>query len=224
MAWTLAATALVMGLAGGPHCTAMCGAACAGLTDAGSPSRMSPWVFLAGRLTGYAAAGAVAGFGMDGLVALAGRASALQPAVTMMHAAVLAWGLMLLLMARQPVWVSDAGRLAWAKVRPLVGKGGGLFTAGVLWVLMPCGLLYSAMLVAALSGGAVQGAIAMASFASGSALWLAVAPKIVGGLRNAANRKREDLGTRISGLLLAAAAAFALWVDLAHRIAQWCAT
>ncbi|MES2483790.1 MAG: sulfite exporter TauE/SafE family protein, partial [Pseudomonadota bacterium] len=31
-ATTLAATALLMGLAGGPHCAAMCGAACAGVT------------------------------------------------------------------------------------------------------------------------------------------------------------------------------------------------
>ena len=31
MSATLAATALLMGLAGGPHCAAMCGAACAGV-------------------------------------------------------------------------------------------------------------------------------------------------------------------------------------------------
>ena len=32
----LALSALLMGLAGGPHCIGMCGAACAGLTRAGS--------------------------------------------------------------------------------------------------------------------------------------------------------------------------------------------
>lgn len=223
MAWALAMTALVMGLAGGPHCTAMCGAACAGIAGAGRNPRASAWVFLAGRLVGYAAIGAVAGQGMEGLVGLAGRTNALQPAVTMLHAAVLAWGLMLMVLARQPMWVTDAGRLAWAKVRPVVGTGGGLFTAGALWALMPCGLLYSALLVAALSGGAAQGAVSMALFAAGSGLWLAAAPKVVGRLRDAANRRRNDLGTRIAGVLLAGAAVFALWMDLGHRIAQWCA-
>jgi hypothetical protein len=141
----------------------------------------------------------------------------------MLHASVLAWGLMLAVLARQPMWVSHAGRLAWTKVRPVVGTGGGLFTAGALWALMPCGLLYSALLVAALSGGAVEGAISMTLFAAGSGVWLALAPKVIGRLREAANRRRHDLGTRLAGLLLAGAAVLALWVDLAHRIAQWCA-
>jgi sulfite exporter TauE/SafE len=41
---------------------------------------------------------------------------------------------------------------------------------------MPCGLLYSAVLVAALSGGAWQGALSMAAFAVGGAVWLLAGP------------------------------------------------
>ena len=41
---------------------------------------------------------------------------------------------------------------------------------------MPCGLLYSALLVAALSGGAWQGALSMALFGVGSGIWLLVGP------------------------------------------------
>ena len=37
MQTSLAVTALVMGLAGGPHCIAMCGAACAGIGQAVVP-------------------------------------------------------------------------------------------------------------------------------------------------------------------------------------------
>ena len=46
---------------------------------------------------------------------------------------------------------------------------------------MPCGLLYSAVLVAALSGGAWQGALSMAAFAVGGALWLLAAGAYPGG-------------------------------------------
>jgi hypothetical protein len=107
-------------------------------------------------------------------------------------------------------------------MRPWVGARGGLFTAGAVWAFMPCGLLYSALLVASLSGGAKDGAFSMALFAAGSGAWLAAAPRLLAKLRDAANRVREDWGTRISGLLLVIAAVFALWVDLAHRIAAWC--
>lgn len=141
---------------------------------------------------------------------------------TLFHLAVLAWGLMLLTLARQPVWVSDAGRAAWSRVRPVAGTRGGLFTAGAMWALMPCGLLYSALLVASLSGGALDGALSMALFATGSGVWLAGAPRLMAKLRERADRARQDWGARISGLLLAGAAALAQWMDLAHRVAQWC--
>ena len=64
---TLAATALLMGLAGGPHCVAMCGAACAGIgrTRPGQGGR-ALWVFQAGRLLGYSALGALAAASMQG--------------------------------------------------------------------------------------------------------------------------------------------------------------
>jgi hypothetical protein len=62
----------------------------------------------------------------------------------------------------------------------------------------------------------------MALFAVGSGAWLALTPRLVFRLRDAANRARQGWGTRLSGLLLVAAAVFALWMDLAHRVAEWC--
>jgi sulfite exporter TauE/SafE len=99
---------------------------------------------------------------------------------------------------------------------------GGVFTAGTLWALMPCGLLYSALLVASLSGGALDGALSMALFAVGSGVSLALAPALLLRLRKAGNEVRQDWGTRASGLLLASAALWALWMDLGPRIAIWC--
>ena len=74
------------------------------------------------------------------------------------------------------MWVSSAGRSVWSRLRPLAGARGGVFATGALWAFMPCGLLYSALLVASLSGGPLEGALSMALFALGSGLSLALAP------------------------------------------------
>jgi uncharacterized protein len=229
MSTTLAATALLMGLAGGPHCAAMCGAACAGIvrvvpirTARVRSSSQSLWLFQSGRLLGYSLAGAAAAQAVQSLAWLTGQTAVLRPVWTLFHLAVLAWGLTLLTLARQPEWVSDAGRTVWSRIRPWAGTRGGVFTAGALWAFMPCGLLYSALLVASLSAGPMDGAVSMALFAIGSAVSLALAPKLLERLRRSGDQLRKDWGTRVSGLLLAGAAVWALWMDLAHRIAVWC--
>jgi len=214
MSLTLATTALVMGIAGAPHCAAMCGPACGGMAGA-SGSRRALWVFQAGRLTGYTVAGGVAAAAVESFAWLTTQTAALRPVWMLFHLAVLAWGLALLTLARQPLWVSSAGRAAWTRVRPLAARSGGLFAAGALWIFMPCGLLWSALLVAGLAGSPLQGALAMALFAAGSSVGLVAAPLLF-------NRLRQAWGTRAAGLLLAAAAGWALWMDLAERLALWC--
>lgn len=223
MSASLAVTALVMGLAGGPHCAAMCGAACAGISriGRGSPQR-SLWTFQAGRLAGYAIAGGLAATVVESLAWLTTQTAVLKPVWTVFHLAVLAWGLTLLVLARQPAWAQQAGLAAWARVRPLVQRTGGVFGAGALWIFMPCGLLWSALLVASLSGGPAQGAFSMALFAAGSSLGLIAGPGLLARIRDTGNRLRGDWGTRIAGALLAATAVFALWMDLAEKIAIWC--
>ena len=222
-ATTLAATALLMGLAGGPHCAAMCGAACAGVTRIGRGSaQRSMWTFQAGRLAGYAGAGAVAAGLVQSFAWLTTQTAALRPAWTLFHLLVLAWGLTLLVLARQPGWAQQAGLAAWGRVRPLVQRTGGVFGAGALWTFMPCGLLYSALLVASLSGGPLQGAVSMALFATASSLGLILGPQVLARIRSAGNRLRQDWGTRAAGGLLAATAVFALWMDMSEQIAIWC--
>jgi len=223
MSTTLAVTALLMGLAGGPHCIAMCGAACGGvIRGAGVAPAPGMARFQAGRLLGYAAAGAAAGAAVQSLAWLVEYTAALRPAWTLFHLAVLAWGLALLVLARQPAWVDGVGRSLWLRVRPLAQARGGLVMSGALWVFMPCGLLWSALLVASLAGGALPGALCMALFALGSGISLGLAPGLLRRLQALGNRWRRDSGTRLAGALLAGAAAWALWADLAHRIAVWC--
>ncbi len=223
MSTTLALTGLVMGLAGGPHCATMCGMACGGVvrTSRTAPRRGMA-LFQGGRLAGYTLAGMVVAEAGQGLAWLASHTTALRPAWVMLHMAVLTWGLMLLALARQPVWLQSAGRMAWQRMRPLAASNRGLVAAGALWAFMPCGLLYSALLVASLSGDALRGGAVMALFAAGSGLALALTPWLIQRLHTHGNRWRADWGTRLAGALLASSAASALWMDTQHRIAAWC--
>lgn len=233
MSPTLAAAALLMGLAGGPHCVAMCGAACGAVVRQPTAAQPVRWMrrtraagmleFQLGRLAGYSIAGAAAGFSVDAFASLSKNTAALQPLWTLFHMAVLAWALMLVARARQPAWVEAAGRSVWRKLQPVTQASGGLLATGALWTFMPCGLLYSALLVASLSGGALQGAASMALFAVASGLSLGFAPGLLRRLQAVADRVRDGSGTRIAGALLALVAAWALWMDAAGRIAAWCA-
>jgi sulfite exporter TauE/SafE len=134
----------------------------------------------------------------------------------------MAWGLMMMVQARQPQWVESAGRSIWGQVQPLVRAPGGVLAAGFLWALMPCGLLYSALLVAALSGGPFEGAVSMGLFGLGSGVWLVGGPWIWGRLKARLNASKTDWGTRVSGALLCAIGGWALWMDLIYKPSLWC--
>ena len=214
-------TTLLMGLAGGPHCIAMCGAACSSLQQA-SVQRPLIWQFHSGRLFGYGALGAIAASSTNGLAWFSSQTSALHPLWTFFHVLVLAWGLVLLIFARQPFWADDLGRNVWKKVRKLSNVPGGIFMTGVMWALMPCGLLYSALLVASLNANAVNGALSMASFALGTGISLMLGPLLWLKLKNGKLWVTEDASMRLAGLLLAIAAGWAIWMDLMHNIRIWC--
>lgn len=223
----LALTALMMGLLGGPHCLAMCGAACAALGKAAGPQRgMALWGFQAGRLLGYSALGGAAAASMQALGWLSTQSAALRPAWTLLHAAALLIGLVLLVRARQPLWLEAGARGVWQRVR---GAGapvarGAPVAMGMLWALLPCGLLYSALLVAALSGSPLQGAVVMGLFAAGSGISLAAGSWLwlrFGGSRDAAAGR---WGVRVAGALLAGMSAWALWMGLVDDMAPWCIT
>ena len=80
MQTSLWVTALVMGLAGGPHCIAMCGASCAGIGQAAAPrSTQAIGLFQLGRVAGYSALGALAAASMQGLGWLTVHSAALRP-------------------------------------------------------------------------------------------------------------------------------------------------
>ena len=216
-------TALLMGLAGGPHCIAMCGAACAGIgSAAGAQHRTRAlWSFQAGRLASYSALGAAAAASMQGLGWLTTQTAALRPVWTLFHVAVMMMGLMLVVLARQPAWLDSTARSVWRRVRTFHAAWGrsAPLAIGALWAFMPCGLLYSAVLVAALSGGPLEGAMTMALFAVGSSVSLLAGPWLLLRLRGGGS---GEWGIRLAGLALVVTSGWALWMGLAHDTAPWC--
>ena len=216
---SLAVTTLLMGLAGGPHCIVMCGAACAGIRGQGGDQALHK--FHLGRLIGYSVLGAVAAASVKSLAWVSSQSLALHPLWTFFHALVLAWGLILLIYARQPTWADDLGRAIWAKVQRLSRLPGGLVMTGMLWALMPCGLLYSALLVASLNANLAAGALCMATFAVGTSISLFIGPWLWLKLKSS-TWLNEAISMRLAGLLLTAVAGWAIWMDLAHQVKVWC--
>lgn len=226
MQTALAATALLMGLAGGPHCVAMCGAACGamGRTQAGQSTR-ALWIFQAGRLLGYSALGGLVAASMQGLGWLSVHLAALRPVWTLFHLAAALLGLMLLWRARQPIWLEDSARKVWQSVRSatknLTGNSAtaSIGLIGFLWALLPCGLLYSALLVAAMTSSSAEGAVVMALFAAGSGVSLMAGPWLWLRLRG---QGTGQWAIRIAGLALLASSVWALWMGLVENTAPWC--
>lgn len=219
---SLAATGLLMGLVGSPHCIAMCGAACVGIGQSAAPrTTRAIALFQLGRLIGYALLGALAAASMQGLGWLTVHSAALRPVWSLLHIAAAAVGLVLLIQGRQPLWLELGARRVWLRMRGATSSMGLAAPLGIgtAWALLPCGLLYSAVMVAALADSAAGGAAVMALFAlgSGAALW--AGPWL---LLRLGRQGRDGWGMRLAGLALLASAVWALWMGLAHDQAPWC--
>jgi len=227
----LATTALLMGAAGGPHCASMCGAAygALGAAPGGATARARATLALhGGRIVGYSAAGALVAAGLGGLDALQAAAPIARPLWTLVHVAAIALGLWLAWTARAPAWLSgSSGRAArLLEARPIrlfrtVPPAPRAALAGVCWAGVPCGLLQSALLVAALASSPAGGALVMASFAGTSALSLWLAPTLWRRLRGR-DATRGTLAIRLAGAVLALSSLAALWHGLGAALAAIC--
>jgi sulfite exporter TauE/SafE len=90
---------------------------------------------------------------------------------------------------------------------------------GMLWTFLPCGLLYSALLVAAMTGRVVDGTLVMALFVLGTSVSMMAGPWLWLRLKGPGT---GQWGMRLAGLALAASSFWALWMGLAHDTAPWC--
>ena len=222
MQTSMAITALFMGVVGGPHCVAMCGAACAGISRAaGARSTQALLTFQFSRMVGYALFGAFAAGSVQGLAWLGTNTTAIRPVWTSFHVAALLLGVVLIWRARQPAWIETLGQNIWRKARPVLTSMGqrAPMVLGVAWALMPCGLLYSALLVASLSANALEGAAIMALFSIGTSISLTAAPWLLLRLNGA---RSGAWGIRLAGLALAVTSGWALWMGITQPTGLWC--
>ena len=215
----------LMGLAGTPHCAAMCAAPCAAVTRSCGSSVMAQPAFHAGRLLGYAAAGGAAAYSMTAMQQWLSAVPALRPLWTLLHVAALALGLWMLASGRLPAFGAARAPAqappGWQRIRgPLRSAA-----AGTAWIAWPCALSQSALLVAALTDRPWYCAAAMSAFALASSPGLVIGPLMLrrlGGRAHASAVVAVAWPVRLAGLALSAGSAWALGHGLWQRVAAWC--
>jgi hypothetical protein len=174
--------ALVVGLLGGVHCLGMCGGVVGTLTFSLSVKHQQSWLrmlpfqvaYNLGRITSYMALGAL--FGALGLMlgSLAGVLPAQQILQTVAGLFMIALGLYLAGWWYGVVVIEKLGQGVWAKLQPYarkltpVSSFGQAWWYGVVWGWLPCGLVYSMLIMAMSAGGALQGAGVMLAFGLGT--------------------------------------------------------
>ena len=207
---------LSLGLLGGfGHCVGMCSPFVLFVSrryvapDAGRAAafRAQLW-YTAGRVLTYALLGALAG-ALGGVVQLAGALLGLQRAASVVAGAVLVlWALVAL---SDLVPGLETGGSLFAKVAARL-KGrvpGHPFAIGLFLGLLPCGLLYSAVIAAVARGGPLEGALALTLFGLGTA------PALLGlSLADELLARHRAFVNRLSQVFLLAMGAWFLWTGL----------
>jgi sulfite exporter TauE/SafE len=208
---------LTLGLLGGfGHCVGMCSPFVLFVSrryappDGGRSAAFAAqgW-YTAGRVVTYAVLGAIAGT-LGGVLQLAGTLLGVQRAASIVAGAVLVvWALVALsdLVPRMDAGGDFFNRVAAALKGRVPGHP---FATGLFLGLLPCGLLYSALIAAAARGGPIQGAVALALFGLGTApalLGVSVADELLA-------RNRAFLN-RLSQVFLLVMGAWFLWTGFA---------
>jgi sulfite exporter TauE/SafE len=167
----------LVGMLGGTHCVGMCGGIVGALAAQGAGNR-SAWSlhigYNLGRIGSYVVAGSLVGaiggfglaFGPFALVQLAFYVLA--------NLMLVALGFYLMGFTRTLAIVERAGQMLWNRLRPLSSRllpARGFAQAlplGMIWGWLPCGLVYSVLMTAMVSGSAARGALAMLVFGLGT--------------------------------------------------------
>lgn len=156
------------------------GAAGAGTAEAGTPAAALTLVlaYNTGRIGSYMLAGAMAGGLAGGAQSLAGLAGIQLGFYWLANLMLVALGLHLMNAWRGLAWLEQCGRLLWQRAQPAIApwmktllpvqKPQQALALGALWGWLPCGMVYSVLLTAMLSGDAFDGAAVMLAFGLGT--------------------------------------------------------
>jgi len=209
--------ALLLGLAASGHCLVMCGGISAALgiaTARGADGRPRPALLLGyqiGRVASYGLAGLLFAGALGAFVALL-DIEVVRRALRALSAAALLLGALVAL-----GHVRDAsfgfGQRLWRRIAPLgrrllpVTNLPRALAFGMVWGWMPCGFVYTVLIVAALQGDALQGAATMAAFGLGTLPSMLVAAL---GAQRLAGLASRPAARRVAGFALLASAALTL--------------
>lgn len=182
MGESLYLTALMVGLLGGLHCLGMCG----GVTNAlvfnlkpevqVSPIRSGSYqlAYNAGRISSYMLIGALFGFLGASITSLATFLPAQQVLQFVAGIFMILLGSYLAGWWMAIVRFEKVGAGLWQKIQPYAQKLIPVtslpqaYVYGLVWGWLPCGLIYSMLIMALTAGGAVQGALVMLAFGLGT--------------------------------------------------------
>lgn len=215
----------LIGLLGGTHCAAMCGGIVGALTaqtavrlpgqvsQPPSPTWSLHLAYNVGRIGSYTLAGAAMGaVGSIGL--LLNDVLPVQLALYVIaNLMLIALGLYLTGVTRSLAWPERLGQRLWIRIQPLTGR---LLPArsvaqalplGILWGWLPCGMVYSVLTTALVSGGAGRGATLMLAFGLGTLPNLMLAGLLLKGLRDVMRARSVRVS---SGLLVLGFGVFGL--------------
>jgi len=168
--------AFITGLLGGAHCVGMCGGIVTAMAFHGGGKQ--PFAFhigySAGRVVSYSLAGLLAGL-IGSAAFLSEQLLPLQRALYVLAQVMLILlGLYLAGLNQTVLVLERAGGALWRRVQPLltrvmpVRNGVMALRAGMLWGWLPCGLVYSVLVMALASGSASSGAALLFAFGLGT--------------------------------------------------------
>ena len=213
-------TALATGLAGSAHCVAMCGGISASL-GLGSTRKRYLLVYHGGRLLSYSTLGLIFGcllplFGLRPHHPAWGAALRIVAALAMLLV-----GVQIILGVN---WLRRLERYGIKLWQPLAGfvqtllpvrSASDALLLGFLWGLLPCGLIYSALGLALVSGNPLAAALVMLTFGLGTLPAMLLLGVFSGTLLQALTRDGSRL---LLGSLVIAAALWTVWPFLARLV------
>lgn len=202
------AAIFLVGLLGGTHCVGMCGGI-VGALAVQTPGGRAGWplhlAYNLGRILSYTAAGALVGT-IGGLGLAFGPVARVQLVFYLLASLMLvALGFYLMGFTRSLAFAERLGQGIWKRVQPFTGRFlpvrsvAQALPLGMLWGWLPCGLVYSVLASALVSGSAVRGALAMAVFGLGTLPNLLLAGMLFSRFRRFA---QSPAARAVSGLLV----------------------
>ena len=226
--------ALLLGLAASGHCLFMCGGISAALglatakTAAGNPRPTLLAAYQLGRVASYSLAGLLFGGLLGALIAVLDVEAVRLALRTLSAAAMMLAALVVIGRVRDPA--SRLGGSLWARLAPFgrrllpVATVPRALAFGALWGWMPCGFVYTVLVIATLQADAGRAALTMAAFGLGTVPTM-LATSL--GAARVASLATRPAARRLAGAVLLASAIVTLaaaWLaPVHHELHGWLA-